>query len=362
MAASKTFTTRITKQRRVRDRLFNHITSPLCAPGERLASMKRLAMQFNTSIRTVQQAVTDLEAEGYVDARPGSGTFVTSRHKPLTMADAVVLCMQGHGHVWADLAGLFMDALSVHGKLAMLWDLSSPEAQYHLAKRLAHAEAQTLIVSPFHGFPYDVFDFPGFQSKTVIAVLRWSGTVWPGLYRVLTDGVAGGRLVADHLWAAGHRRILVVGTAEEVAELTAEDVRESVPGPALVRNWVERGGAWQSLASAVPEPVATFDEARFAALFKDPVTAPTAVVGLRDMEAWSAQWLLSRIRPDWTKRVEIVGYYDTPWSLAGRPPFSTVSLDPEQIVAESVGIMRAVAEGDPPKSTLVRVSPRLVLR
>lgn len=362
MAKSNVFTKRITKQQRVRDLLMEHITSTDKLPEERLAPIPRLASLFDASVRTVQQAVKELEENGYVLVRPGSGTFIVSRHRPLTIADAVVLCMHGRGHVWSDMTSLFMDTLSTHDKLVMLWDPESNQDSDNLAKRLAHAEARTLIVTPFDKFPYHIFNLHGFQNKTVIAVLEWEGDVWPGLYRVLSDGIAGGNMIADHLWARGHRNILVVGTREELKELTAKPVKDSVHGPSLIKNWTERGGVWQALHSIVAEPVATFDEQAFCKIFSDQSSAPTAIIGLRDMEAWSAQWLLDKFYPGLLERIEIIGYFDTPWSFAGRPPFSTVSLNLEEIVKTCTDIMDSLAEGQIPGSDLIKVAPKLVLR
>jgi DNA-binding LacI/PurR family transcriptional regulator len=60
--------------------------------------------------------------------------------------------------------------------------------------------------------------------------------------------------------------------------------------------------------------------------------------------------------------VEVVGYYDTPWSRAGNPPFSTVSLDLPRVVSETMRIMEQVETGGEPDPAEVKVAPRLVVR
>jgi GntR family transcriptional regulator len=45
-------------------------------PGEGLPSVRQLAAQLRINPATVVQAYRDLEAEGFVDVRQGSGTFV----------------------------------------------------------------------------------------------------------------------------------------------------------------------------------------------------------------------------------------------------------------------------------------------
>jgi len=48
-------------------------------PGSRLPSVRELSARHRASPVTVQRAITRLAAEGFVDPRPGSGTFVAER-------------------------------------------------------------------------------------------------------------------------------------------------------------------------------------------------------------------------------------------------------------------------------------------
>ena len=59
--------------RRVRD----DILSGALAAGERLPSKRALAEHLRVSVITVEGAYQQLEAEGYLDARPRRGFFVS---------------------------------------------------------------------------------------------------------------------------------------------------------------------------------------------------------------------------------------------------------------------------------------------
>ena len=59
-------------------RLRDDILSGALAAGERLPSKRALAEHLRVSVVTVEGAYQQLEAEGYVDARPRRGFFISS--------------------------------------------------------------------------------------------------------------------------------------------------------------------------------------------------------------------------------------------------------------------------------------------
>jgi len=52
------------------------------APGSRLPSVRRLAMELGVHFNTVGEAYRELAAEGWLDIRHGSGATVLDRGKP----------------------------------------------------------------------------------------------------------------------------------------------------------------------------------------------------------------------------------------------------------------------------------------
>jgi len=57
------------------------------APGERLPSVRALVQRHRASPVTVQRAIAQLAAEGLLDPRPGSGTFVAAAGEPPAAPD-----------------------------------------------------------------------------------------------------------------------------------------------------------------------------------------------------------------------------------------------------------------------------------
>ncbi|MEO1369662.1 MAG: GntR family transcriptional regulator, partial [Acidobacteriota bacterium] len=65
--------------RQIYDGLRRDILDGLLRPGQRLASTRAMAQELGVSRNTVLEAVDQLTAEGYLEGRTGSGTFVTDR-------------------------------------------------------------------------------------------------------------------------------------------------------------------------------------------------------------------------------------------------------------------------------------------
>ncbi|MCI8469152.1 MAG: GntR family transcriptional regulator [Eggerthellaceae bacterium] len=64
----------------VKNRLAYLIGSGVYAPGDRLPTVRALAVDLDISYNTVNRAYMDLEREGYISTRKGRGTFVSERN------------------------------------------------------------------------------------------------------------------------------------------------------------------------------------------------------------------------------------------------------------------------------------------
>ena len=71
--------------RQVRDALRRRIDAGEYTPGQKLPSETRLAAELNVHRLTVRRAVEELAREGLLQARQGSGTFVTRRQAPIAV-------------------------------------------------------------------------------------------------------------------------------------------------------------------------------------------------------------------------------------------------------------------------------------
>ncbi|MEU5876171.1 GntR family transcriptional regulator [Spirillospora sp. NPDC047279] len=64
---------------RIADDLRRQIVDGRLAPGDRVPSRHELAREYEVSDRVAVEAVRLLSAEGYLESRPGAGTFVRTR-------------------------------------------------------------------------------------------------------------------------------------------------------------------------------------------------------------------------------------------------------------------------------------------
>ena len=351
------------KSEQIYDQLKQYILSPDRESGKRLVSNRQLAKTLKTSTFPINKALKQLEKEGYIENRHGSGTYISSKHQPITMADTVTLCMEAQGHLWSELTSMFMEALARDSRVGMLLGMEAThDSKPELNQRMAHSESNTLIVQGGTNIPYDVFDLPGMKQKTVIAVLSWkSSKSWPGLCKVLHDCDAGAAMVADYLWSHGHRNVIITGTSTQLSHLEFSSPVDSAPAFPFRKRWEELGGKWSTMcshASNVPGRE-ILDENAFLALL-DTANAPTAIFGLRDYEAWLAQGVLLRKRPDVLKSLDIIGYGNTPWSQASHFPFSTIDYNFEEIVAKSMAIIDSINSGEKLEYHEEYVKPKLI--
>jgi DNA-binding LacI/PurR family transcriptional regulator len=89
-------------------------------PGERLPSDAELATRFDTSRLTVIRALRDLEVDGLVERKAGSGTFVRSAPRSSTNVFGLLMPDLGDGEVFEPIARAIARAgESVHQSL--LW-------------------------------------------------------------------------------------------------------------------------------------------------------------------------------------------------------------------------------------------------
>lgn len=64
----------------IKNRIAYLIGSGALVPGDRLPTVRALAVDLDISYNTVNRAYMDLEREGYISTRKGRGTFVAERH------------------------------------------------------------------------------------------------------------------------------------------------------------------------------------------------------------------------------------------------------------------------------------------
>lgn len=361
--------TKLSQSDRVYGVLREGILDARVLPGEKLASLRQLATDLGAGTSPVHRALTRLETEGYVVRRHGSGTYVLDRSAQLDPLHGAVLCMSASGHVFAEMAALLHKRLHDLGMLASVLDTSHGDAS-ELLRRAVLSPARSLILRGGGGFPFDALQRAELRSKCALAVITWeSDLLLDRVHRILVDYAAGNRLLADHLWTAGHRRLLITAPDNMLWAAGLWDGRGVCPpeknriGTGLAGLWTSRGGRATQLSCQ-------YERAKGSALNEYELSriltghdAPTAVVGLRDVDAWCVHEAIRQLWPGALKRLTFVGDGDTPFSQSSWPPFTTLNWNLDMIADLACGILRDVMAGQTfPKPVVRLIPPRLVVR
>jgi GntR family transcriptional regulator len=177
------------------------------AAHQQLPSERELSSSYNVARMTVRQALAELEREGLVYRRPGTGTFVSEPRIGVSLGSVADELLSADGRRDARLlrvertvpSAAVVQALGLH-----------PDEEALRTIRLRFADGQPLAIETSH----------------------WSPTLMPDLFENLTEG---------SLWALARERYGLLPTRVEVQlETTALDQRESEqlgvePGSAAFR-------------------------------------------------------------------------------------------------------------------------------
>src|ERR1041384_211464 len=94
--------TSVTYRDHILEALRTDIVAGRLSPGKKMPPLRALSARFHASLFPIRQAMAQLETEGYVVRRHGSGIYVLPRQQEFQMTDSVVLCMDATGHVYGD--------------------------------------------------------------------------------------------------------------------------------------------------------------------------------------------------------------------------------------------------------------------
>ena len=219
------------RSRQIYDSLRARIDNGELLPGAKLPTEVQLMQHFAVSRTTVSRALRDLELQGLVRRRRGSGTYVRElapATEHLDLAFLVPWVESGEGLPYVE--GL------IHQRLA---DLTSRRNSTLILKCLSHGDtfeervllaAQSLIDLRVDGVFYYPAELPGEQmqlNRTVVDMLVAAGirivlidrdivsfSDRSEFTRIGYDNRRGGVLLTEHLIQVGCRRIAFVGIPE----------------------------------------------------------------------------------------------------------------------------------------------------
>jgi len=336
--------------------------------GARLPSEVQLVKQFAVSRPTVARALRDLEADGLVERRAGSGTYVSSNIKRNSASRILGLLVPGLAstEIFQIICGEIASLARVN-EYGLLWggstnprvdtDASLKHAE-ELCKQFIEREISGVFFAPAElqpgqeqansklaeslreaGIPVvlldrDLLDFPRRSDFDLVGI----------------DNMTGGYMLAEHLIKLGCRKIFFV--ARPLSAVTV-DARIAGVREALVRNRIEPEPRWIRLGDPGDVKfVRSLVAGRQAEAFIC-ANDETAAVLMRSLESQGV-----RTPHD----VRVVGFDDVKYATLVSVPLTTIHQPCRDIAIIAFRtMMERLAEPTLPTRSIM-LTPRLVVR
>jgi LacI family transcriptional regulator len=348
--------------------LLTEIAAGKFGASGRLPSEAQLVKQFKVSRPTVARAFRDLEAEGLIERRAGSGTYVRASSPEVTATRMLGLLIPGLGttEIFDVICGELASLARVHD-YSLLWG-SSPRPQPGTDTSLEHAEevcrqfVERRVTGVFFA-PFELVPGQDQANRHLAEELRQAGIPVVLLDRDLhsfpsrsdfdlvgVDNLAGGFMLAEHLLKLGCQQLCFVARP-----LSAPTVDARIAGvrEALVRRGIEPAPDWVRLGDPADiKFVRSITAGKRADAFIC-ANDHTAAVLLRTLESIGV-----RVPRD----VRVVGFDDVKYATLLSVPLTTIHQPCRDIaVAAFRAMLNRIAEPTLPGRGLA-LAPTLVVR
>jgi LacI family transcriptional regulator len=358
------------RHRRISRELLTDIANGKYGPGGRLPSEAQLCAKFGVSRPTVGRALRELQEQGLIDRRVGSGTYVRSARSSSDAAGPrpLALLVPGLGkiEIFEVICGELAGLARVHD-FGMLWggnarprvdvDMSTQEAE-DLADHFVEKGVAGVFFAPFEHTP----DRDPANRRIVekfrragIPVILLDRDLGPFPHRspldlVGIDNFAGGYLLAEHLLKLGLRRLRFV-----TRPLSAATVHARISGARA---------AIQAHGMLPDEPFVQVGDPTDLAFVRAaaPAKRVEAVICTNDLTAAQFMQSLSRLKVGVPRALRVVGFDDVRYATLLPVQLTTMQQPCREIAVAAFQAMRdRIADPAlPPRSILL--TPRLIVR
>jgi len=349
----------------ISDHFREAILSGKCGKAQRLPSEAQLVERFGTSRPTVARAMRDLQAEGLIERRAGSGSYVRSE-SPAPASKQLGLLVPGLDttEIFGVICGEIASLARAHG-YSVIWggsshgdgDLSRDHAE-ELCEQLIQRQVQGVVFAPF-----ELSADNETVNERIATRLRDAGIQVVLLDRDLrafpsrsdfdlvgVDNLAGAYLLAEHLVRLGCRRISFVARPHSASSV---DIRIAGVREALLRHQIELRPDWVSWGD--PADLKFVRKLTAGSIFDAFICANdhTAAVLMRTLE---------QLQLSVPGQVRVAGFDDVRFSTLFVVPLTTIHQPCREIgVTAFHTLMQRIAQPEwPPRTVLL--TPHLVVR
>ncbi len=338
-------------------------------PGQLLASEHELARRRQLSRVTVRRASALLIGEGLLERRPGKGLFVRSKlpDAPPTAGRRARSSLRTVQVVAGNLA--WDSCLQIARGVQAAARAAGTEVQLHdahgsergdleLLRQLPRGNAQGAVIVSLHGaaFVESLYALKQSGFPFVLVDQRLRDLAAPS---VTADNHDGGRQLANHLIALGHRRVAFIGDLEaDTVQARLDGVRDAFGEAALAfdRALVADLRPRHRLGDWTPAVLAAM-----AALLRQR-QPPSAVVASCDAVARAVYGAAARHGLAVPGDLSVVGFDDDPLAAALSPPLTTVRQPFLDMGRCAFALLRKRLAGTPARTPARALTVTLMLR
>ena len=344
------------KNIQVADLVREQILSGKFRKGDKLLPDGQLALQYQINPRTVAAGLNALVQEGLLERGPRRGTVVKADGN---VGGAVGVVMMGDGDVYGDMFRMISSQFSQRGLYPVLIDgrfRFDPDMVVKFLGSLLSERTKPygLLIDGDMLFPFDFLRERLERLHNIVFIHSYHQPERLATAKyALVDFAAGGRLVARHLIANGHRKMACLGMHEPLYQGLWSSIQEQIVS-GFADECRESGVAFSDASFRRILSGAPFD-AVLGELLKDG-DAPTALFCYADYRVRSEiipQLVANGLKP--MRDVELVGFYNTPH--AADCGFSSLDIQEEKLAAAAVRLL----VGETGEREIL-IEPKLVVR
>ena len=358
------------RHRQISRELLTEIASGKYGAGGRFPSEAQLCRKFGVSRPTVGRALRELQEQGLIERRVGSGTFVRASRPAAASTDSrqLGLLVPGLGkiEIFEVICGELAGLARVHD-FGMLWGgASRPRADADMTTQEAEDLADLFVEKALAGVFFAPFEQTVDQdpaNRRIVEKFRNAGIPLILLDRDLVpfprrsphdlvgiDNFAGGYLLAEHLVKLGARRLAIVTRPLSAATV---DARITGARAALTAHGVEPEDPFVRVGDPTdPDFVRQVLSSK----------RVEAVICTNDHTAAEFMQSLGRLRVSVPDSLRVVGFDDVRYATLLPVQLTTVQQPCREIALAAFQAMRdRIADPAlPPRSVLL--TPRLIVR
>jgi len=356
------------KHREVSRRLLGEIAAGKYGASGRLPGEEQLVKKFGVSRTTIGRALRDLQTEGIIERRAGSGTYVRRRNPNSTGARQLGLLIPDLAtiEIFTLICGELASVARAH-EYTLLWGDAaqqyfgrdiSPDQAVQLCEQFIEHRVSGVFFAPFEatagnaGINQSIAQ--RFSNAGIpVVLLDRDSTPFPQRSEfdlVASDNSAVGHLLAEHLLKLGCQRLAFVARPNfpSTVETRISGVRD-----ALLRHQLELPAGWIQIG----EP----DDVKFVRS----LTAGRrwdAVVCANDQTAAQLMRALEKNKVRVPRDLRVVGFDDVKYATLLSVPLTTIHQSARDIAVTAYrAMLDRIAEPTLPARTIL-LSPHLVVR